>query len=372
MSDVFRDFLRKVGSGPHTCENLTRAEAATATRMMLQAEATPAQVGAFMIAHRIKRPTGEELAGMLDAYADLGPRLKPITAPHPAIVFGVPYDGRSRTAPITPLTALVLAAAGCPVVLHGSDRLPTKYGVPLVEIWQALGIDWTHVTLDQLQQIFAQTYLGLVYSPNHFPLADGLVPYRDQIGKRPPLATLELMWCPYDGDRLLVSGYVHPPTEQMMHDALTRYGTRRWITVKGLEGSCDLPRDRTCIIGIAQTQPNESFERLLLHPRDYGFAGKDIPLPPTSDIAHHMQAVLNGQATDLSRSVIWNAGFYLWKLGVSATLEFGFAQAEAILHHGQAAQKLTELNGAIATSCSHPQTGMNGLNRLPVSYPPIT
>jgi anthranilate phosphoribosyltransferase len=41
--------------------------------MMLLQEATPAQIGAFMIAHRIKRPTSQELAGMLDAYEQIGP-----------------------------------------------------------------------------------------------------------------------------------------------------------------------------------------------------------------------------------------------------------------------------------------------------------
>ena len=136
MSNAFRDLLRKVGSGVHTGEDLTRAEAAAATRMMLQQEATPAQIGAFLIAHRIKRPTGEELAGMLDAYDELGPKLQPIESQRPVIVLGIPYDGRERTAPVSPLTALLLTAAGQPAVMHGSDRMPTKYGVPLVEIWQ--------------------------------------------------------------------------------------------------------------------------------------------------------------------------------------------------------------------------------------------
>jgi anthranilate phosphoribosyltransferase len=61
MSNAFRELLKKVGSGVHTGKDLTREEAATATRMMLLQEATPAQIGAFMIAHRIKRPTSEEL-----------------------------------------------------------------------------------------------------------------------------------------------------------------------------------------------------------------------------------------------------------------------------------------------------------------------
>ncbi|TVR07297.1 MAG: hypothetical protein EA395_13120, partial [Phormidium sp. GEM2.Bin31] len=67
MSDTFRPFIQRVGSGPHTGKNLSREDATQAMAMMLSAEATPAQIGAFLIAHRIQRPRGEELAGFLDA-----------------------------------------------------------------------------------------------------------------------------------------------------------------------------------------------------------------------------------------------------------------------------------------------------------------
>ncbi len=139
MSDIFRELLKKIGSGNHTGENLTRSEAAAATRMMLLGEATPAQIGAFLIAHRIKRPTGEELAGMLDACDQLGPQLQPIACQRPVMVLGIPYDGRTRTSPISPITALLLATAGQPVLMHGGDRLPTKYGLPLMKfgrVWE--------------------------------------------------------------------------------------------------------------------------------------------------------------------------------------------------------------------------------------------
>src|SRR5579883_565204 len=250
MSHAFRELLRKVGSGTHTSESLTREEAAATTRMMLQQEATPAQIGAFMIAHRIRRPTGTELAGMLDAYEELGPRLQPITANHPVTVMSVPYDGRSRTAPIGPLGALILATAHCPVIMHGGDRMPTKDGEPLINIWRGLGIDWSQLSLAQVQQVLETAGLGFVYLPVHFPLAQGLVPYRDQIGKRPPLATMELIWSPYAGETHLVSGFVHPPTELMFQEALALRGLGHFTTVKGLEGSCDLPRERTAIIGL--------------------------------------------------------------------------------------------------------------------------
>ena len=111
MSDRFREFIQKIGSGSHTSKSLTREEAATAMTMMLEQTATPAQIGAFLIAHRIKRPTGAELAGMLDAYGAMGPQLQPVASHgRMPMVFGIPYDGRSRTAPVAPLVALILTA----------------------------------------------------------------------------------------------------------------------------------------------------------------------------------------------------------------------------------------------------------------------
>jgi anthranilate phosphoribosyltransferase len=348
MSNAFRELLKKVGSGAHTSKDLTRDEAATATRMMLCQEATPAQIGAFMIAHRIKRPTGEELAGMLDVYDELGPKLEGGGTAYPTVVMSTPYDGRSRTAPIAPLVALILAASGCPVVLHGGRRMPTKEGLPLAEIWQKLGVDWTGLDLDQVQQVFDETQLGFVYLPRHFPLAEAIVLYREQLGKRPPFATVELFWAPYRGEAIVVSGYVHPPTEEMGKVAFGLRGTQRFITVKGLEGSCDLPRSRTCIIGIHRPDQEPAFSRLLLHPRDYGFAETDVPLGSTAELITDLKATLEGLPSPFMESVVWNGGFYLWQSGVCPDLESGFAQARAVLAEGLAAQKLVQVQEIIA------------------------
>ncbi len=357
MSKEFRDLLRKVGSGVHTGENLNRAEAAVATRMMLLQEATPAQIGAFLIAHRIKRPTGEELAGMLDAYDELGPLLQPIDFPKPVIVLGVPYDGRERTAPVSPLTALLLTAAGQPVVMHGSDRMPTKYGVPLVEIWQGMGVDWTGLCLAQTQQVFETTGMGFIYLPQHFPAAQRIFDYRDQIGKRPPFATMELIWCPYAGDAHIISGFVHPPTEIMFQVAFAMRGKENFTTVKGLEGSCDLPRERTAIIGMSSPDtPHDTLiaplERLHLAARDYGFDSKNVPFDSTSQLVENMYSVLQGKPSELMQTALWNGGFYLWRSGICPDMRSGIAKAEALLTGGQVAQKLQELSDVVSSIAS--------------------
>lgn len=345
----FRDLLKKVGSGSHTSQSLSREEAAIATDLMLREVATPAQIGAFMIAHRIKRPTPTELAGMLDTYDALGPMLDPVESAYPVTVFSNPYDGRSRTAPINPLTSLILATADAPVVLHGSGRMPTKHGLPTLEIFESLGLLWSQLTnLAQVHQVLTQTGLGFVYQAAQFPQAEAMVAYREQIGKRPTLATIEIMWSPYKGQGHVVSGYVHPPTEARTQAAFTERGTGFFTTVKGLEGSCDLARDRTAIISLNAVKGGELVtERLLLHPRDYGFAGRDPDMLPPEQVIAEYQAVLNGELNEIGRSAVWNSGFYLWRVGRVNELEAGFELARSLLQTGKVKEKLHQIKTAI-------------------------
>jgi anthranilate phosphoribosyltransferase len=352
MSDQFRQLLKQVGSGSHTSVALTREQAQAATEMMLHQVATPAQIGAFMIAHRIKRPTVDELAGMLDAYDRVGPKVAAIAPPStlPVTVLSLPYDGRSRTAPISPLTALILATAGAPVLMHGGDRMPTKAGTPLIDLWRGLGVNWDTLDLDTVSQTLGTVNLGFVYLPRHFPLAQALVPYREQIGKRPPFATIEIMWSPYGGEAHVVSGYVHPPTEVRTQATFDLRGTRHYTTVKGLEGSCDLPQSRTAIIGMGQ--PDGSFERELLHPRDFGFAGEDPPCLETPDWMTAAQATLAGGSSPLTAAAIWNGGFYLWRLGLAEDMAAGLVQAETLLSTGAVAQHLSGIQQKV-TDCAY-------------------
>lgn len=350
MSDEFRELLKKVGSGTHTSDNLTREESASAMGMILQQEATPAQIGAFLIAHRIKRPTPTELAGMLDAYRELGPKLPAIDGP--VVIFGNPYDGRSRTAPVTPIVSLILAASGIPVILHGGDSMPTKYGIPLIKIWKGLGVNFSNLSLTKIEHLLKTTGIGFIYLPYHFPLAHYLTPYRDEIGKRPPIATLELIWPPYEGKAHLVAGFVHPPTEERFRNTFKILGVEDFTTVKGLEGSCDLACSRTAIIGLGNPEEEFGFKRLTLNPHDYDFAGKDVELESLQKLIEQLQAVIEGKSSDLMKASIWNGGFYLWRFGVCANLSQGFAEAERLLTTGKVKAKLTELQNAIASQSS--------------------
>lgn len=344
MSSEFRELLKKIGSGTHTHKNLTRQQASIALDMMLTGKATPAQIGAFLLAHRIKRPTGEELAGMLDTYTQRGVKLTSIDDKKEVVIMGIPYDGRSRTAPISPITSLILSIMGVPVLMHGGRRMPTKYGLNLAEIWTNLGLNVTNTSLDQVQFSLAQKNFGFLYLPTHFPLADNFVAYREEIGKRPPVATLELIWQPYQGKSHIMAGYVHPPTEKMIREALSLTGVKKFTLIKGLEGSGDLKLEQTNIIAIDDETSDTGFRYLKLNPLEYDLKGDDYPLISDNDYFEQLHKTLKGENTPLTLSGIWNGGFYLWRCGVVDTMEMGLRKAEELINHGELYNYLNTFN----------------------------
>jgi anthranilate phosphoribosyltransferase len=321
----FRELIGKVGSGEHTSTGLDRREAGDAMDLMLKGLVDDAQMGAFLIAHRIRRPHPVELSGMLDSYRRFGPVLE--TPGRRPLCFGVPYDGRSRTAPLLPLVALVLASDDLPVVMHGGGPMPVKFGVTLAELFQAIGITWTGLPLGEVQRRLDVQGLALTHQPDHFPWAERLVPVRDAIGKRPPVASLELLWTPHRGDHLLVSGFVHPPTETRAWQALQACAETDVLTVKGLEGSTDLPTSRAGITArVRQGLP----ERILLHPRDHGITAAEVPWQNLEVWRNQALAALSGEG-DLMPALRWNVAAYLWFADRFERLEDALEQATALL-----------------------------------------
>jgi anthranilate phosphoribosyltransferase len=334
----FRRLLAALGSGERTGRSLSREEAGEALDLLLGGRVDPAAAGAFLIAHRMRRPQAQELAGMVESYRRHSPRLDP--GGRHTLAFGTPFDGRTRTAPILPLTALLLAAAGLGVVLQGGDPMPVKYGLTQAEALAGLGLDLARLRWPQVQELFGRHGLALLHQPRHFPAAERLVPLRVAIGKRPPIATLELLWSCAQPAAVQVSGFVHAPTEALCHEVLEATGVVEGITVKGLEGGVDLPTSR---VAIAAHRRGSHQERLLLQARDHGLRTEDVELTTLATWCDQGGAALVGDGPLLA-GLLWNGGFHLWRAGLAPDLGAGLAMAEGLLRDGRVVAWRRSLN----------------------------
>ena len=341
----FRELIAKLGSGERTSTGLSRSEAQEAMERLLSGQVAPAQAGAFLIAHRLRRPRPCEMAGMLDAYRRQGPTL-PGSARR-VMSFGTPFDGRCRDAPVLPLTALLLNSAGLAVVLQGGGAMPVKYGATNGELLEALELPLQHHPWPRICSLFQQEGLALMHQPLHFPAAETLIPLRELIGKRPPIATLELLWSCCHGPALQVSGFVHAPTEQLTWDTWTLLEQQEAMTVKGLEGSVDLPSSRVSIA--AHHRLGAAPERLVLQARDHGLRTDEPQLTTLVDWRVQAEAALHGSGP-LVKPLLWNGGFYLWRSGQQASLERGLAQAEELVLSGAVEDRRQQLKGLLVSS----------------------
>ena len=132
MTDAFRALIGKVATGAA----LTREEAASAFEQMMSGEATPSQMGALLMALRVRGETVEEITGAVSA---MRAKMLRVTAPPDAIdVVGTGGDA-SGSFNISTCAALIVAGAGVPVAKHGNRALSSRSGA--ADVLAALGVN---------------------------------------------------------------------------------------------------------------------------------------------------------------------------------------------------------------------------------------
>jgi anthranilate phosphoribosyltransferase len=208
------ELLHEIGRGARGARALPRATVRALFAALFTGEIAELEVGAIMLAYRIKGETADELAGMLEACAATLPHLNaPSDAPIAVVIPS--YNGARKLPNLTPLLALALAARGIPVLVHGDagdgwDRISSA------SIFAALGIapcgDAAEVELALHTRRLAFVPIATL-SP---PLAHMLA-LRDRLGVRGPAHTLAKLIQPFAAPALRLVNFTHPQyREQMM------------------------------------------------------------------------------------------------------------------------------------------------------------
>jgi len=337
------EILKEVGRGKRGARDLTLDEAAVAAERILNGQATDAQIGAFLVAERIKMESTDEITAFAEA-------LRQGSLKHP-LAGGVdcagPYDGRTKSFYATLPTAFVLAACGVPATLHGSRSLPPKWGITLPDVLERWGVDVeTEAGLERLLR--AADASGFLFVPAELgcPKLARVRDIRIQLGLRTVFNSAEKL-VRYSDAPYLAFGVFHGTVFEKMAQLVAGLGYKRAIIVQGSEGSEDLPvhkRSRLCVV-----QDGVS-ELMIIDPEVYQLHSELEEVDWTAERqAETALAVLQGGAplayTDMT---ILNGGVRLWLAGAAGSIEEGLDLARITLTSGQAHKKYLQWIDAAA------------------------
>lgn len=212
----FAHYIKEIGRGATGAANLSREEAEQLYAAILDGGVPDLELGAIILALRMKGESRDEMSGFLQAVASRAYALeRPSVEARPVVLPS--YNGSRKGANLTPLLALMLQRFGVPVLVHG---LLEGFGrVTSGHVFRELGI-MPAISLGQAQQILDKD--GLVFAPLSI-LCPGLtdqLALRARLGLRNCSHSLVKLLDPFAGQGVLVAAATHPPYMDLMRDLL--------------------------------------------------------------------------------------------------------------------------------------------------------
>ncbi len=318
-------------------ENLTQAEAEAAMMDIMTGNATPAQIGAYLIALRMKGETVDEITGSARA---MRANVVPVLVKKDGALYdtaGTGGDGQ-HTFNISTAAAFVIAGAGRKVAKHGNRAASSQCGS--ADVLSALGVN-LDLTPEQVGQAIDEVGIGFLFAPKFNPAMKHAIGPRKEIGQRTIFNVLGPLTNPAGAD-VQVIGVFDPDLTEPMARVLGELGSRAAFVVHGYGGMDELNTvgpNRVSHLKCGQVTTTTLDPELLHLPR--GDAAELAGGAPEQN-AQILRGVLSGSLNGTRRNaVLLNAAAAL--AAESGDLREGFALATDSLETGAALQKLDEL-----------------------------
>lgn len=331
MSDQLKPLIGLAADRP-----LSRNEAETAFRAIMEGDATPSQIGGLLMALRSRGETVDEYAA---AAAVMRAKCLAVRAPIGAMdIVGTGGDGKG-TLNISTATAFVVAGAGVVVAKHGNRNLSSKSGAA-----DALGEMGVKVMVgpEVVERAITEVGIGFMMAPMHHPATRHVMPSRQELGTRTIFNILGPLTNPAGVTRQLTGAFSRDVIRPMA-ETLAALGSERAWLVHGGDGT-----DEISIAGVtyAAILENGQVRDEEIHPEDAGlpehpFAAIIGGTPSQNAMA--FRALLEGQPGAYRDAVLLNSAAALMVADRVKTLPEGVEMASESIDSGQAKAKVEAL-----------------------------
>jgi anthranilate phosphoribosyltransferase len=315
---------------------LTEREAEAAFDTIMSGDATPAQMGAFLMALRMRGETVDEITA---AARVMRAKARPIMAPPGAIdIVGTGGD-RSGTLNISTASALVAAGCGVPVAKHGNRALSSRSGA--ADVLAALGVD-IDADMRLIEKSIAEAHIGFMMAPRHHSATRHVAGPRVELATRTIFNLLGPLSNPAMVSRLLVGVFAREWVEPLAH-VLGKLGADRAWVVHGEAGLDELTTTGNNYIAELKDGNVTQFE---ISPEDAGFERAALDAIKGGDAEYNADALtglLDGAPGAYRDTVLMTTGGALVVAGQADDLAAGIALAARSIESGRAREALARM-----------------------------
>ena len=318
-------------------KDLTAEEMNTVMRIIMTGEATPAQIGGFLVGLRMKGETVDEIAAAAKVMRELATGVK-VSGDHIVDIVGTGGDG-SNTFNISTACTFVVAAAGGTVAKHGNRSVSSKSGS--ADLLEAAGVK-LDLNSEQVAKCINDVGVGFMFAPMHHSAMKHAIGPRKEMAVRTIFNVLGPLTNPAGAPNQLLGVFSDELVEPLA-EVLNKLGSNHVMVVHSEDGMDEISIG--AVTNVAELKDGK-VTTYSITPDQFGFTRTNISELAVNSAEESLAVIKkvfdneSGAAKDI---VKFNSGAAIYVAGLADSLEAGIEKAEEVISSGAAKAKLDAL-----------------------------
>lgn len=317
--------------------NLSHAQMTSVMNLIMTGQATPAQIGGFLIGLRMKGETVDEISAAAAVMRELSARVS-VPPDHLVDTCGTGGDA-SGSFNISTASAFVAAAAGARVAKHGNRSVSSKSGS--ADVLEAAGVN-LELSPDQVGECIKQVGVGFLFAVKHHSAMKHAIGPRKEMGVRTIFNVLGPLTNPAAAPNQVIGVFGKQWVEPLAQ-VLKHLGSRHVMVVHAEDGMDEISIGSATHVAELK---NGEIKTYSIKPEDFAMQRASLDTLKAADARASLgiiKSVLSNQPGAAKDIVCLNAGAAIYVSGIAASLAEGIEKARAVIADGSAMNKMNAL-----------------------------
>ena len=318
-------------------QDLSNEDMTSVMKTIMTGQATPAQIGGFLVGLRMKGETIDEIAAAARVMRELAAGVK-VSGEHVVDIVGTGGDNL-RTFNISTACCFVVAAAGGKVAKHGNRSVTSSSGS--ADLLETAGVN-LNLNPQQVAHCIEQVGVGFMFAPLHHSAMKHAIGPRKEMGVRTIFNVLGPLTNPAGAPNQLL-GVFDKDLVEPMAKVLQKLGSRHVMVVHSEDGMDEISIGASTHVAELK---DGSIKTYTVKPEDFGFVKrniKELVVDSAQQSLGIIKLVFEGHTGPARDIVVLNAGAAIYVAGLAGSHKAGVEKAQAIIDSGAAMQKLNQL-----------------------------